>query len=141
MLIIFCGDYLNKLRGLLVEPDKLPVEIEFEDSLKSMQRLVEGLICQESPIDDDSVVFILNDESKINGMFPNRDIGYDIIFGPFIIVGNDYENECFRSLTNQEIEKYKKIFNDDSILATKLKVVKMFLEVISRKKAREKERE
>ena len=132
---------MNKLRVLLVEPGKLPVEIEFEDSLKSMQRLVKGLICQESSIDDDSVVFILNDESKINGMFPNRDIGYDIIFGPFIIVGNDYENECFRSLTNQEIEKYKKIFNDDSILATKLKVVKMFLEVISRNKAREKERE
>ena len=48
-----------------------------------------------------------DDEGKNLNMPYNRDIGHDIIAGTFIIVGNDYENADFRSLTDEEIEKYK----------------------------------
>ena len=39
--------------------------------------------------EDDDVILICNDEGKINGMGPNRDIDYDIIFGPFFVIGDN----------------------------------------------------
>ena len=34
-------------------------------------------------------------------MKPNRDIGHDIIFGPFLIVGNDFENGGYNSIVGE----------------------------------------
>ena len=75
------------IKGLLVKPNELPEEIEFENTLEAKQHLVGGYIECVYPEKDNSVVFICNEEGKINGMNPNRDIGHDIIFGPFLIVG------------------------------------------------------
>ena len=52
----------------------------------------------------------------------NRDIGYDIIAGPFIILGDDYENGDFKSLTDNQILKYKMIFDKNSIIKTADKI-------------------
>ena len=70
---------------------------------------------------DDEVAIICNEEGKINGMNPNRDIGYDIIFGPFLIVGETSEDGEDRSLTDEQIEKYKELFNEKSIENTMAK--------------------
>ena len=113
---------MNKLKGLLVKPYELPEEIEIENTLVSKQHLVGGYIECVYPKNDDSVVFICNEEEKINGMPLNRDIGYDIIAGPFLILGDDYENGDFKSLTENQILKYKMIFDKNSIIETENKI-------------------
>ena len=112
----------NKLRCLLVEPHDLPKEIEIDNTLEAKQKIVGGYIeCAYLP-NDEEVVIICNEEGKINGLKLNRDIGHDIIAGPFLIVGDDYENGDFKSLTDEQIMKYKIKFGKNSILQTENKI-------------------
>ena len=113
------------IKGLLVMPNELPREIEFENTLEDKQLLVGGYIECVYPEKDDEVVFICNEEGKINGMKYNRDIGYDIIYGPFIIIGDDYDNGDFKSLTDNQILKYKIRFDRNSIIETENKIIAM----------------
>ena len=118
---------MEKIKGLLVKPYELPEEIEIENTLEAKQHLVGGYIECVYPTNDDSVVFICNEEGKINGMKLNRDIGYDIIAGPFIILGDDYENGDFKSLTEDQIMKYKMRFDENSIKETENKILSILL--------------
>ena len=118
---------MEKLKCLLVEPYELPKEIEIDNTLEAKQKLVGGYIEQAFLPKDDSVVLICNEEGKINGMKPNRDIGHDIIFGPFLIVGNDYENGDFKSLTENQILKYKMRFDKHSIIETENRINSILL--------------
>jgi hypothetical protein len=112
----------NKLRCLLVEPYRLPEVIEINNTLEDKQKIVGGYIeCAYLP-NDEEVVIICNEEGKINGLQLNRDIGHDIIAGPFLIVGDDYENGDFKSLTDEQIMKYKIKFGKNSILQTENKI-------------------
>ena len=61
----------NMISVLLVEPNKYPKMIEIEDSLEAMQKIVSGDIEEYMPFEDE-VAIICNDESKMNGMLPNR---------------------------------------------------------------------
>ena len=110
------------IKGLLVKPNELPEEIEFENTLEAKQHLVGGYIECVYPEKDNSVVFICNEEGKINGMKHNRDIGYDIIYGPFLVLGDDYENGDFKSLTDDQLLRYKMRFDKNSIIETENKV-------------------
>lgn len=122
-----------KIKGLLVEPHKLPKEIEIENTLDNLQSLVDGYIECVYLQNDNDVVLICNDEGKINNMTLNRDIGYDIIAGPFLIVGNDYENADFKSLTEEQILKYKIRFDKNSIKQTENKIMSILLNSKKRK--------
>ena len=110
------------IKGLLVMPNELPREIEFENTLEAKQHLVGGYIECVYPEKDNSVVFICNEEGKINGMKLNRDIGHDIIAGPFLILGDDYENGDFKSLNDDQILRYKMRFDKNSIIETENKI-------------------
>ena len=113
---------MEKLKCLLVKPYELPEEIEIENTLEAKQHLVGGYIeCVYLP-NDESVVLICNEEGKINGMKLNRDIGHDIIAGPFLILGDDYENGDFKSLTDDQILRYKMRFDKNSIIETENKI-------------------
>lgn len=112
----------KRIRCLLVEPHNLPKEIEIDNTLEAKQKIVGGYIeCAYLP-NDEEVVIICNEEGKINGLKLNRDIGHDIIAGPFLIVGDDYENGDFKSLTDEQIMKYKIKFGKNSILQTENKI-------------------
>ena len=111
-----------KIKGLLVEPYKLPKEIEIENTLDNLQSLVDGYIECVYLQNDNDVVLICNDEGKINNMTLNRDIGYDIIAGPFLILGDDYENGDFKSLNENQILRYKMRFDKNSIIETENKI-------------------
>ena len=126
----------DKIRCLLVEPYELPREIEINNTLEAKQELVGGYIeCTYLPNDSD-VVIICNEEGKINGMKLNRYIGHDIIAGPFLIVGDDYENGDFKSLTDEQILKYKMKFDKNSIVLTENKIN----EILLKKQIRDYER-
>ena len=118
---------MEQLKGLLVKPNKLPEEITFDNSLEKKQELVEGYIEYAYSDDFPDVAFICNEEGKINGLPYNRDIGHDIIAGNFIIISSDVENGEDKSLSDKQIEKYKKIFNDKSIEDTNIKITNIIL--------------
>ena len=107
----------DKIRTLIVEPDKEPYEVNLENGLKPRQKIVGGLIEYCYLLDDDSIAIICNDEGKILGLPSNREIGYDVICGNFIIVGDNGSGEDL-SLTDEQINKYKERFGKDSIINT-----------------------
>lgn len=113
----------RKIKVLLVEPDKLPREITISNTLKDKQKCVNGRIEYFYMEDYKDVVFICNEESKLNGMKPNRDMKYGIIFGPFLIVGDDKNIGEDMSLKKEQIEKYMKIFDKKSIEKTNDKII------------------
>ena len=110
---------------LIVEPHKLPYKKSIVNDYKSMQKIVGGLIETVPLLEDNSVILICNEEGKILNLSLNREIGYDIIAGTFIIAGDDYDNGEFISLTDEQIEKYKERFDKHSIDETYKKILKI----------------
>lgn len=117
----------RSLRCLYVKENSLPEEIIIPNTLKAKQEKVEGLIEYTYLPNDDNVVIICNEEGKINGMGPNRDTGYDIVFGPFLIVGETSDDGEDRSLTDEQISKYKEYFGKESIEKTETKVIEILV--------------
>lgn len=117
----------RNIKVLVVEPNKLPYEKTIKNTLQTKQDLVGGLIEYTYMLDDDSVALVCNEEGKLMGLELNRDIGYDVIAGPFFIVGYDDSGED-RSLTDGQLEKYKNRFGKESIEKTKEIVSKIILE-------------
>jgi len=110
---------------LIVEPNELPYEKEIPNTLEAKQEIVGGYIECTSLLDDDSVSIICNEEGKINGLPLNRYIGHDIIAGTFVIAGDDYENGEFKSLTEEQIKKYKERFGKESFAETENKIAEI----------------
>jgi len=97
----------NKIRAIIVEPSKEPAVCLIENSLKELQKIVGGYIEIVGPeiINDKEIVIICNEEGKLLGLPPNREIGHDILYGTFLIAGID-DGEI-RSLEDEEIEHIK----------------------------------
>lgn len=111
----------------MVEPDKLPYEKEIPNKLNEYQRIVKGFVEVTSLIDDDEVSIVCNEEGKLLEFPLNRDIGHDIIAGTFFIAGFDDETGDFKSLTKEQMDKYKKRFDEKSIKETKEKITDILL--------------
>ena len=94
------------LKIVYVEPNRPPYISEVGNDLKSLQRAVDGHM--ETVYMGDSTILICNEEGKVKGMDCNRRVGDDVIAGPFFIVGEDGED--FRSLTDEETERYMERF-------------------------------
>ena len=103
------------MRVLVVKPEQRPEEKEIDDSLKTMQGIVGGLI---QPVYlDDSVVLVCNEEGKLMNLPPNRGLRdkngqmYDIVFGTFFLCGAPADSDHFISLTPEQMERYQKRFH------------------------------
>lgn len=94
----------KKIRILYKEVGNDP-EVRFiENTLEAKQKLVGGLI-EVVPYED--VLIICNEEGKILNMPPNLVFEYDYIAGNCFVIGDDYKNADFKSLTDEEILKYR----------------------------------
>ena len=109
---------------LLVEPNADPRAIEIDGSLASMQSLVGGLIEAIYPFSD-PIALICNDEGKLTGLPQNRPLKhpetgeiYDIVYGPFFLCSAPADSENFESLSDEQIEKYRKIFALPNLVCT-----------------------
>ena len=96
----------ENLRILMVEPHKAPYEASIPHKLSAMQQAVGDLI--EVVRNGDGTLLVCNEEGKLLGMEGNRRIPGDVLAGPFFVVGD--AGETFRSLTEEELERYKKRF-------------------------------
>lgn len=106
------------MRILRVEQYKPPFVKEIDPGLESLQSEVDGWIETIYPFEDD-IALICNEEGKINGLELNRALRdengevYDVIAGPFLIVGCGEEN--FDSLSEDMIDKYREIFSQPEV--------------------------
>ena len=96
----------ENLRILMVESHKAPYEASVPHELTAMQQTVGGLI--EVVRNGDGTLLVCNEEGKLLGMEGNRRIPGDVLAGPFFVVGDT--GETFRSLTEEELVRYKKRF-------------------------------
>ena len=96
----------ENLRILMVEPRKAPYEASVPHELTAMQQTVGGLI--EVVRNGDGTLLVCNEEGKLLGMEGNRRIPGDVLAGPFFVVGD--AGETFRSLTEEELERYRERF-------------------------------
>lgn len=76
---------MNKIRILVVEPNKEPYKKKIPHTLEDMQRVVGGLI--EFVELEYNVDLICNEEGKIYNLPMNRAIQNDIVAGTFFIAG------------------------------------------------------
>lgn len=102
-----------KLTVLIVEAEKAPYATQIENSLNSMQKIVDGLI--EPIFLNDNVAIIVNEEGKLRGLAPNRFIYneyfQDIICGTFFLCLAPTDSEDFKSLPPDLLEIYSKKFS------------------------------
>lgn len=104
------------MKVLVIEVGQQPMVKEIEGSLRSMQEIVGGYIQPVYPWREE-VALVCNEEGKINGLALNRplldDRGQlvDIIAGTFFICSAPIDSESFQSLTDEQIERYSRLFS------------------------------
>ena len=94
----------KKIRIIYKEVGKEPQIMFIDNTLEAKQKLVGGLI-EVVPYED--VLIICNEEGKLLNMPPNLVFEYDYIAGNCFVIGDDYKNADFKSLTDEEILKYR----------------------------------
>lgn len=103
------------MKVIVCEPRKLCEVREIGNELEDYHEVVGGWIETVYPFDD-NVVLVCNEEGKTLGLpynrplFDREGVMYDIVAGTFFLCGT--EDEYFVSLTDEQIERYVKIFNN-----------------------------
>ena len=106
------------MKVLVVEPQK-PCRVQEIESLADMQQLVGGDIEAVYPFQE-LVALVCNADGKALGLPMNRPLldkdylPYDIIRGTFFIAGLGQED--FISLTDEQIQRYKSLYDNMQIL-------------------------
>ena len=96
----------NLVRVVYVEPGKPAYAAEIENTLRGIQRAVGGYI--QTASNEDGTVIVCNEEGKLNSLPANRRLASDVLVGNFFVIGT--KGTDFRSLTDEETEKYLKRF-------------------------------
>ena len=110
----------RKIQVVLLEPGKLARPAAIDAFLERYQKIVGGMIEAFYPFEE-PVCIVCNEESKINGMRPNRSVKnddgvmVDFIFGPAFIC--DCRGENLDSLSDEQIDRYGKMFRYPEHLA------------------------
>ena len=99
----------EKIKCLVIEPDKKPSVQVIDNTLEAKQELVGGLI--EVVHLSDTADLICNDGGKLIGLPANRIVGNDVIAGTFLVVGCEWDNEDFVSLSDENIKKFTEEFD------------------------------
>lgn len=106
------------MKVLVVEPQK-PCRVQEIDGLAAMQQIVGGDIEAVYPFQE-LVAVVCNADGKALGLPMNRPLldkdylPYDIIRGTFFIAGLGQED--FISLTDEQIQRYKSLYDNMQIL-------------------------
>ena len=101
----------EKLKVLLIEPEKYPKVIEIDDTLEAMQEVVGGQIEEYMPFEDE-VAIICNEEGKLLGLPLNRAIYSEP--EPEAVSYNEMKNRFREAEKNgQHIEGFI-VFTEDS---------------------------
>ena len=100
----------EKLKVLMVEPQKEPCAVEIHAGLKGLQMAVGGYIEAVYPYEE-PVALVCNEEGKLLGLDLNRALRdedghiYDVLAGTFLVVGLGEED--FASLPDDLMEDFQ----------------------------------
>ena len=82
---------MKNVKVFLFKVGEEPKVVEMGDDLHSLQNAVGGLIEPVYPFEDEYFIFC-NEEGKLIGLEPNRNLGdYDVICGDFLVCKDDGE--------------------------------------------------
>lgn len=100
----------EKMKVVMVEPNKPAYITEIGSDLASMQEAVGGLIEPIYFLGD--AIMVGNEEAKLIGLDGNRRFGNNIVAGPFFICSEKMTEDgaVFCSLSDELCEKYVKNF-------------------------------
>ena len=112
----------DTIKVVVVNPGKAPETKIIPNTLGALQECVGGFIELLYPWEDDtSACMYCNEEGKFNGMEWNRALYdesgdvYEIIAGPFIIVGVTDYDEYNHSLTEKQIKHYTEMYSHPEV--------------------------
>ncbi len=102
------------MKVVMLEPGKMARITEIGKDIDSLQKAVDGLIQAVYPFEDE-VALVCNDEGKCMGLPANRALYMneemvDIICGKFFICGAPANSGEFVSLSDEQAETYRKMF-------------------------------
>ena len=107
-------DKIEKLKILLKRVGRESEFAEVENTLEAKQKLVNGLI-EVVPLEqDEDLLIVCNEEGKLLSLPPNTLFDFDYIAGDYFIVGDDYENGDFKSITEEQFNKIKTFIDSKS---------------------------
>jgi len=100
----------ERMKVVMVEPNKPAYITEIGSDLASMQEVVGGLIEPIYFLGD--AIMVGNEEAKLIGMDGNRRFGNNIVVGPFFICSEKMTEDgaVFCSLSDELCEKYVQHF-------------------------------
>lgn len=101
------------MKVIIKEPNKKPYEAEIENTLETLQSLVDGKIENVYELDPDDINIWINDEGKLNRLNPNFFIydGQDIVVGTAIFTGFNEDGENVSLTKKQKKRVYKYLSN------------------------------
>ena len=100
---------------LIVEPLKEPRMAEIETTLEALEEIVGGPIEEIMPFDEE-VVVVKSQEAHHSGLAMNRVIytekgeHIESVAGTFFICSAPFSHFGFKSLSDEQIEKYSKLY-------------------------------
>ena len=107
-------DKIEKLKILLKRVGRESELTEVENTLEAKQKLVNGLI-EVVPLEqDEDLLIVCNEEGKLLSLPPNTLFDFDYIAGDYFIVGDDYKNGDFKSITEEQFNKIKPFIDGKS---------------------------
>ena len=107
-------DKIEKLKILLKRVGRESEFAEVENTLEAKQKLVNGLI-EVVPLEqDEDLLIVCNEEGKLLSLPPNTLFDFDYIAGDYFIVGDDYKNGDFKSITEEQFNKIKPFIDEKS---------------------------
>lgn len=97
---------MDEVRIVMKKVSEEPQVMKIKNTLEEKQKLVGGLIeVIPYPLDDEELLIVCNEEGKLLGQKPNAVFDLDYIAGDFFVIGDDYKNGDFKSVTDKQIEK------------------------------------
>ncbi len=108
----------RQIKVLVVEPNKLPKIQLISNNDSTKEKIIGGKLNYLYNDSYPNVVIICNDQDGSKKLPLNRLIETNCITGTFIIVRDDPKMGEDRSLTDKQIKKYEKIFDEKSIFRT-----------------------
>lgn len=97
---------MDEVKIVMKKVGEEPQVMKIKNTLEEKQKLVGGLIeVIPYPLDDEELLVVCNEEGKLLGQKPNAVFDLDYIAGDFFVIGDDYKNGDFKSVTDKQIEK------------------------------------
>lgn len=105
---------MDKIKAIIKHPGKNPEPIEIDNTLETLQKLVEGYI--ETVSFATNMTIVCNEEGVWNAMPFNCTLFGHQLFGPIVFVGTRKDSFCDIPITFDEFkDMFKSLFSEQAL--------------------------